>query len=187
MATGHFSIQSGVADHPIAGPAELRHRLPAGSQFAGKNADSLRAVFGQVSAADANELSDWLVAIFPELEEASLSGWRALRPGSDHGAGVLPGRTWNPFRLHVEVPWFSEVDGRIEWVSGTICAIENALLVLWHESKGADIEVSARIDGHRGKGSIQASTPPRLVISPRCTRSRWQRRRWTSRSRQPLR
>lgn len=146
MATDHLVAAERVADS-IASPVEMRQALPVGCTFAGDMPDSLRIVFGDVSSTDEGELAGWLEAIFPELEDskeiaAELCGRGRVR----RLRASFPARTWNLFRLHIEAPDFSDVNAELKWIPGTIVVLENALIVLWHDTDNTEIGVSAGID-----------------------------------------
>jgi len=149
---GFFSAQSDAVDGQIESPAALREALPGACNFERDGADTLRVVFGEVGATDAGPLAQWLTAIFPDLLGAHVLARELCRRSLGMIWAGIPGRERSLHCVHVEVPERSEAEGEIKWMAGTICPIENVLIVLWHQSEGASYDRSVRIDGAVRKG-----------------------------------
>jgi CorA-like Mg2+ transporter protein len=146
-SAGYFGVQEAPLKTPIETSQQLRRRLPEGINFGHDSRDSLRLVFGGVDPADSRQIADWLVVIFPDLEDPGVAGRVLSDPTDDEHVLVrFSRRTLAVNRVRVSVPRLLE-DGTLRWYGGMVAVLENAIFVLWESGPDEDISPCARVDG----------------------------------------
>jgi hypothetical protein len=153
--SGNFSVWRGQPERPIETPDDLRSLLPPQVRFDQKSGETLRLTFGTVEPRDADELAAWLRVIFAGLDNPEEMAKALCSPNNTDLVFLsLPGERYRQlFRLHVAVPRFTPSDGTLCWYQGTITVLERALLVLWHSSQDAGIDVCSSIDSMARSGT----------------------------------
>ncbi|HET9198581.1 MAG TPA: CorA family divalent cation transporter [Solirubrobacterales bacterium] len=145
-------------DRAVHGPDDLAADLGSERRFMGSGEDQLTVVFGDVHPWEQAQMEEWLLAIFPDLQNPAalveaIAEWDSEEPV----LARFPERLRKVLCVRVAVPAAGDGGPINDWAFGRVMVLGRALVVFWYGMQQA--ELCARIDACARRGQYSGEPP----------------------------